>query len=81
MKNTNKGIIFLSIGIYLTIVNTIMALLIDRVFYLHGEPDPLTYWIDWLSYYGALTFIPTAIGIYLIFISVRYFKKDRLIEK
>ena len=79
MKRTNKGIIALSFGIYLAIVNTILSLLINKVYYLHGFPsNPYAYLIDWLMYYGAITFIPAAIGIYLIIISFHYLQNKSI---
>jgi len=76
MISTTKGIIFLILGIYLAVINTVMSLLINKVLYLHYFPtDPLIYWMDWLRVYGLFTFIPTSLGVYLIIISFRHFKK------
>ena len=79
MKPTTKGIIFLILGFYLAVINPIMSSLINKVFYLHYIPtDSLIYWMDWLRVYGLITFIPASLGVYLIIISFRYFKKKEL---
>ncbi|MFX0025113.1 MAG: hypothetical protein ACFE8M_01770 [Candidatus Hermodarchaeota archaeon] len=79
MRTIAKGIIFLSFGIYLAVINTVLSILFNKVYYLHYIPtDPLTYWMDWLKIYGLYTFIFASLGVYFVIISFRYFKKKDL---
>jgi hypothetical protein len=67
MNKKVLGIILISLGGYLTVGNTILSLLLNRVYYIHPVSiSPLNYWLEWLADYGYMTILVALIGIILI---------------
>ena len=78
LKKRTKGIILLTVGIYLSIINPIFSLLFNQVYVSHGITlDPINYWMNWFFLYGSWTLIFVIIGAYMIKIGSIYVKLEK----
>jgi hypothetical protein len=75
MNRKTLGITLIAFGGYLAIGNTILSLLLNRVYPLHVPISPLNYWLEWLAQYGFMTIIIALIGIILINEGIRITKR------
>ena len=78
LRKRTKGIILLTIGIYFVIINPVLSIIFNQVFYSYNIIiDPMNYWTTWFSNFGALTLIFIIIGAYMIRIGNIYIKLEK----
>ena len=75
MEKKTIGIILIIVGFYLSIVNTIMSILLNRVPNGGSPSDELRNW--WINF-GLSTLIITGVGVFLIVIGCYYLIKKRI---
>jgi len=75
MRKKTIGIILIIVGFYLSVVNTIMSILLNRVPNGGSPSDELWNW--WINF-GLSTLIIAGVGIFLIVIGCYYLIKKRI---
>ena len=77
MRKKTIGIILIIVGFYLSVVNTIMSILLNRVKPNGILSDELRNW--WINF-GLSTLIIAGVGIFLIIVGCYYLKKKKRID-
>jgi len=75
MRKKTIGIILIIVGFYLSVVNTIMSILLNRVKPNGNPSDELRNW--WINF-GLSTFIIAGVGVFLIIVGCYYLIKKRI---
>ncbi len=75
MRKKTIGIILIIIGFYLSVFNTIMSILLNRVPNSGSPSDELRNW--WINF-GLSTLIIAGVGVFLIIVGCYYLIKKRL---
>jgi len=65
MRKKTKGIIIICFGFYLSVINTIMSILLNRV-KPSVNPSPSDEWMNWWVNFGLSTLIAAGAGVFLI---------------
>ena len=65
MRKKTIGIIIICFGFYLSVINTIMSILLNRV-KSSVNPGPSDEWMNWWVNFGLSTLIVAGAGVFLI---------------